>query len=243
MLKKAVVQVPAFQEADLDVVLDGIAGQTMPAAWEVDLEAWVTPDPRYDTLAQARAHQQFEAFEAPPGKLSARNAAHDHAQEEGAEAIVTWDADSPPAHGSVLAAMLGPFGQDEDVVGVNGNPKMERSPLGYAVRGLSALEDRLMPHMNGQLSAFSSYAWDAAGPFDEDLDQREINEVRDEEEFAFRSRLEDVGDVVDATEAVVLEDDRRVRHHLWRAMDRFGHYPGDEWVTARGEASFWFPPE
>lgn len=241
MLKEAVVQVPAFQEENLALALDGIAGQTMPAGWEVDLEAWVTPSPRYDTDAQAKAHPEFEAFEAPPGKLSARNAAHDHAREEGADVIVTWDADSKPAHGSVLAALLGPFGRDDDVVAVNGNPKMVRSPLGYINRAASSIEELVSPHMNGQLSAVSAYAWEVVGPFAEDVDQREIHEVREEEEFDFRRRLESAGDVVDAKEAVVLEDDRRSRYHLWRAFDRFGHYPADEWVSSRGEASFWFP--
>lgn len=241
---RAVVQVFAFDEPLVDATLDGIANQTVPAGWTVDYEAWVTPaadGPGADVTVQvAEDHPIFEAHVAPVGKLASRNEAHWGAVDGGADAVVAWDADAPPKHQSVLAAILGPLGTDEGVVAVNGRPRSPRSPVGVVNRVAERLEDTFRPHLHGQLSAVSAYGWGEAGPFRvDDLDQTKIEQVRAEEEFAFRRRLEAVGSVAEAPEAVVLNDVRRAECRVARAYNRFpGEYPMDPYCQRAGVKTF-----
>lgn len=238
-MNKAVVQVPAFKEPNVEQTLDQIADQGVPAGWTVEYEAWVTLDAEdNETWLQANAHPDFTAYEAPPGKISARNAAHGHAFNGDAHSVVTWDADSIPAHDGVLAAILEPLERD-GVIASNGNPrKPYTNPVNVAASFLGTVEDYVRPHMNGQLHAFHRGAWVCAGPFRTDLDQRHMNAVRTEEEFRFHQRLRSCGEVVKAKDAVVVEDPRRVAHHLKRPFQRFGRYPQTEWEKERGAKTF-----
>lgn len=237
---KVAVQVPAFDEPPdrFTTAMNGIASQEVLDDIELAFEAWVTPTDERETLAAAEAHPVFEAVESPPGKLTTRNRAHANAVNEGADVIVTWDADALPAHKHVLAALLDPLGE-EDVVAANGNPRAPRSnPINVFINGIAKVEDRVRPHVHGQLSAITAYGWDQFGGFDPDVDELDVLEVRRHEEFELYRELAELGDVRRVRQAVVLEDPRRPMYHLNKAFDRFNRYPLTEWEADRGATSF-----
>lgn len=242
MTRSAVVQVPAFMEPALGRALDGVAGQRDVDGWTIDREAWVTiGHGDNETWRIARDHAAFTPREAPPGKLSARNAAHDTAFAEGADVAVTWDADVYPAHDGVLEALLAPFDR-RAVVATNGNPRAPAtSPLGLLTRFTSLAQDVLQPHLHGQLAALSADAWAAAGPFrTDDVDQTNSHDVRAEEEFAFLRRLREAGDVAFVPSAKVYEPPRRTLRTLNRAAHSMtgGRYGLDEYERTRGAETF-----
>lgn len=239
-MRRAVVQVPAFVEPNIDVALAGIATQTPPPGWMVDVEAWVTMDQHdNETWRLANADPGVSAHEAPPGKLSARNAAHDWAVSLGADAVVTWDADCYPANANVLTELLAPL--DDGAAAVNGKPVPAGvTPFGMVNRVMSAVEDAIWPHMHGQLSAIPAETWRAAGPFDDSLDQTDGIAVRNEEEFDFYSRCAALGPVPTAGRAVVYETPRRSLYRFNKATRRLsmGRYQLDQWERERGQTTF-----
>lgn len=223
-------------------VLEAWADQPVPKDVELDREAWVTlhpPDKELcDTWQTAIAAAGFEAHEAPKGKLAARNKAHDHAFEEAeADVVVVADADAPPLRQDTLVNLLEPF-TDEDVVATNSNP-VSTGMAGKVVNLFARFEDETRPQMHGQCSAITDWGWEEAGPFDTDLDQTRIEEVRDEEEFRFRDRLKQWGTVEDVEEAVVENDTRRVACSVPRAMGRFtSKYPNSDYCQRHGVETF-----
>lgn len=239
----AVVQVPAYREPDMRPVLDRIAEQKAPVGWSIQYEAWVTLDNHdNETWSVAQDHDAFEANEAPPGKLSARNAAHDHAFDGDATAVVTWDADAMPKDDTVLTHLLPPLSDQDGVIATNGNPMPPPSlnPVNVITTAVSRAEDVVRPHMHGQLSAFHRGAWLAAGRFFTDLDQTDSLAVRREEEFNFYKRLSFYGDVKRVPDAVVYEEPRRVLYRLNKAAHSMsgGRYPLTEWENERGDTTF-----
>lgn len=238
---EAVVQIPAFQEGRrvYDTARQ-LRDQTIPTGWEVDVQAWVTLDPPdrelCDTWQAAVEAEGVEVYEAPRGKLSARNSAHDLGLNKGYDVIVSWDADAPPVGDGVLSAMLEGL-EEPDVVCVNSRPlsSVDGMPLSYAVDALAALEDVAVPHVHGQAHGFLADVWADAGPFDETVDQTDITEVRAEEEFAFYRRLREHGRVVTHPDVVVYNDPRR---HLCKVPGM-----GDEgYCSERGVKTFQRPP-
>lgn len=242
-MKQVVVQIPAYREEPWADRLRTIAAQSPPEGWDAEFEAWVTLSPprKCDcgTYQDATSVEGVETFEAPPGKLSTRNAAHAHAVEQGADVIVTWDADAPPLSEGTLAALLAPFEQ-ESVVATNGNPRAQGGVLSPLVNTAAAVEDRLRPQLHGQLSAIDAEAWERVGPFDtEGVAETRIEDVRAEEEFAFRQRLAQHGAVVDVDDAVVLNDTRRVEASVGNAFGRFTpKYPQTPFYDDRGSTTF-----
>lgn len=215
------VQVPAYREGEqFSEVLEAILEQD-DAGHDVTVEAWVTLSPpglrgECTTWQDAVDVDGVQPFEAAPGKLSARNQAHDRAAHTlGADAIVSWDADAMPMHDRVLASLLEPLEPGEVVV-ANSNPlaaPFERNLLAGIVDFAGALEDALRPHVHGQLHAMTAKAWrDHLGPFDSThIDQTNVSQVRALEEFRFRTYAEQVGEVVDVEDAVISNDTRRHR--------------------------------
>lgn len=216
-MKQAVVQIPAYNEADkLPNTAREILDQRVPDNYGVDLQAWVTRSENEkgccDTMMAAESVPEMEVFEAPVGKLSARNAAHSHAVTRGYDVIVSWDADAPPEHDGVLAALLSAF-DDPDVVAANSIPtalNRHRSLLGIGIDLFGAFEEVAFPHINGQAHAFTADAWEAVGPFDDSIDQTEMVKVRGEEEFGFGRKLRQYGKVVQPPSAKVYDDPRRI---------------------------------
>jgi len=214
---QAVVQVPAYNEADrLPNTAREILSQESPDGYSVDLQAWVTYSANEngccDTMAAAESVPGMDVFEAPVGKLSARNAAHSHAANRGYDVIVSWDADAPPEHDGVLSALLTPF-DDPDVVATNSIPtalSRHRTLLGMGIDLFGAFEEVAFPHINGQAHAFTADAWEAVGPFDDTIDQTEMVKVRGEEEFGFGRKLRQYGKVVQPPDAKVYDDPRRI---------------------------------
>lgn len=240
-MQTAIVQIPAFSESPWTDRLDAITAQSPPDGWTVNYEAWVTPNcPSLDgcmTYQNAKNHPEVDAHVAPRGKLSTRNEAHAHAvQERGADVVVTWDADAPPLNEHALAALLMPY-DDPEVVATNGNPVADGPVLGPVVNTFAAVDDRLRPQMHGQLSSFTADAWRYAGPFNTDgVDETKMTEVRPEEEFAFRRRLDEYGRVLDVDEAKVLNDTRRVEALTGKAFSRFTRkYPSEFHDDRRGK--------
>jgi hypothetical protein len=234
---RAVVQVPAFEEGPSMLgVLDEIRAQEVPPGVSVDNEVWVTlspPDKELcDTWQSAVQARGFDVYEAPLGKLSARNAAHNHAVDAGYDIIISCDADAQPLDSDAFADLLDPL--------VNrgfscSNSRPVASPtgaLGRVVDVVGGLEDAVLPHIHGQLHAFTTRAWEIAGPFDTSIDQTDIEAVRAEEEFLFRRRLDQVDrGVVDVHDARVFNDPRR---HYCRI-------PGteqSEYCERRGQKTF-----
>lgn len=214
-MKRAVVQIPAYEEGrTVYETATEISDQPVPEGWDVDYEAWVTLSPPdrdlCDTWQNAMAAESVSVYEAPQGKLSARNEAHDLAVARGYDAIVTWDADAPPLDSGALASLIQPLGED-GVVATDSRPmsRTERSLPDSAVDLFAGIEDRVFPHIHGQAHGMTAEAWRQAGPFDTDLDQTSLPDVRAEEEFMFRQRLERVGDIVRPEPAIVYNDPRR----------------------------------
>lgn len=216
-MKRAVIQVPAYNEADtLPSTAREILSQRVPDNYTADLQAWVTRSENEkgccDTMMAAESVPKMTVFEAPVGKLSARNAAHSHAVSRGYDTIVSWDADAPPEHDGVLASLLTAI-DGEDVVAANSVPtslSRHRSVLGAAVDAVAAVEETVFPHINGQAHALTTEAWQNVGPFDDSIDQTSMETVRGEEEFRFGRRLRRLGEVRQPPEAKVYNDPRRV---------------------------------
>ena len=208
------VQMPAFEEAhQLPKTARAIADQRVPDGVTATYEAWVTrsEDRRgtCSTMQAAKTVGGWDVYEAPAGKLSARNAAHNHALNHGADLICAWDADAPPLADGVLAALVETAMQD-GVALANSNPvARDGSAIGLVSEVSSKVEDTIMPHVHGQCHVMTAEAWRVAGPFGTELDESDIGDVRGEEEFDFRRRVEEVGEVVDVPEAEVFNDPRR----------------------------------
>lgn len=209
-----VVQIPAFQEGDrLRQTATEIAEQDVPESTTVDVEAWVTLSPPERSLCTtwqaAMAAEGVDTFEAPQGKLSARNAAHDSAVDRGYDTIVTWDADAPPLRSDTLVQLLSPF-SDGAVVATNSKPAAATAPnpIDRVIDLAAYAEDAFKPHLHGQCSAFRAGVWDDYGGFDTTIEQSEIASVRQEEEFSFYDAVSECGKIVD-TKALVYNDPRR----------------------------------
>jgi hypothetical protein len=236
------LQVPSFREGeDMVPTLDALLDQQVPQYVEnLSLEVWVTlspPSRELCTTWQTALRQAgFEPFEAPSGKLSARNAAHDSAVERGFDVIVVCDADAPPLHDGVLKALLDPF-EKQAADAVRGHPVSRWHIFGTLENVARRATRSIHGHMHGQLSAFTAKAWGCAGPFDETVDQTNINEVWPEEEFDFADRLRDCGKLVDAPEAKVRNDSRRTRCRFERAF-AFSGRGVNSWCADRGVETF-----
>jgi len=216
MSTSVVVQVPAFEEgSEMLPVLGSIRDQPVPDSVSVDYQVWVTlspPDRELCSTWQAAVGAEgFDVYEAPPGKLTARNAAHNYAVREGYDVIVSWDADAPPLADHTFAELLEPI-LNGSASCVNSNPySSSAGAFGAVVDVFASVEDVTVPHIDGQLHAMTADAWRQAGPFDDGIDQTDVTEVRAEEEFAFRHRLQSqsASGVVTAPGAVVYNDPRR----------------------------------
>jgi len=213
-MKTVVVQVPAFEEPQrLPATLSAIRSQTYPSGYTIYVEAWVTPS-RDDsgvcsTLQAAQSVLPSQhVYEAPNGKLSTRNTAHDHARESGADLILSWDADAGPLHDNVLQSIV-TTAVEPGVAAANSIPvSRDGTILGEMVDLAARVEDTLRPHLHGQLQAITPDAWDHAGPFVTTSESNAMK-VRREEEYSFRKRVAEVGDVVTAPNAEVYNDPRR----------------------------------
>lgn len=236
-MRDVVIQVPAFREPNIDTTLDSLLTQARASPHRVHVEAWITPSDDNATWHRARDVDGVTVQWTPPGKLSARNRAHDAALFGDARVIVQADADVDPRPGA-LDALLAPLQDDaRDVVATNGYPRKPRSVTG-AIVGLAArLEDSVRPHLHGQFSAFTTAAWKRAGPFDDTIDQRSIKQVRREEEFRFRERLEAIGQVAEPDGAVVVDDLRRHRCSIGDAFAWSGRRRAP-WCERRGAETF-----
>jgi hypothetical protein len=211
---KAIVQLPAYDEADIiDDTMRAIRDQPTPNEFAVDYEAWITRNENKfglcDTMVTAERVDGWDTVEAPEGKLSARNAAHDSAVERGYDVIVTWDADATPLRQNTLVQLLAPF-EDRAVVATNSKPVAATTPnpINRVVDLAGYAEDAFNPHLHGQCSAFRAAVWDDYGGFDTTTEQSEIDPVRKEEEFGLYDAFSEHGKVVD-TGALVYNDPRR----------------------------------
>jgi len=238
---EVVVQIPAFEEGrQLAETAEQVVAQPTPEFASVDVEAWVTlspPDRSLCTTWQAAMDAKgVDTFEAPQGKLTARNAAHDSALKRGYDVIVTWDADAPPLRQDTLVQLLAPFG-DDAVVAVNSKPvtAIEPSVVDRTVDVVGMVEDRVKPHMHGQCSAFTANVWGEVGPFDTSIDESDENEVRPVEEFGFYHELSQYGEIVYASGAMVYNDPRRLHCTL--------PFMGDPEFCERREGNTTFSPD
>lgn len=243
-MRRAFVIVPAFKEPDMGPVLDSFAREQVPDGWDVTYQCWVTPatinaqdDP---TFQIARQHDTFEAVEAPTGFVSTLNASHNAAAKAKADVIIKRDADAPSMVGDVMTEFLTPFDHDESVVCVNSRPIIPpwrwlyapiQNTLSFALRTVA-------PYLHGQGYAISRRGWECAGPYNEDLDQTRATTVWNEVEFAMYRRLMSCGRVIDSNSAVVVNDERRHRCRMERALESVGSGTASEWCRSRGEDTF-----
>lgn len=207
------VQVPAFEEPTVEDTLRQIREQAESVPEDVTLEAWVTRSEDESgwcsTWASATSVDGVDTYEAPEGKLSARNAAHNHAADNGADAIASWDADAPPLTDTVLQSMIDAVGRS-GVSLVNSTPRArDGTLLGVVIDAGSRAEDSIRPHAHGQLHAFPIETWEKVGPFDESIDQTNVQVVRREEEFRFYNEAAQIGEVAEPRGAQVFNDPRR----------------------------------
>lgn len=239
---KVALQVFAYREPHLARTLDAWAAQPTPPTVSVDHEAWVTPAgplENDETWLRADAHDAFRARVADAGKLTARNQAHEHAATSDYDAIVAIDADAPPLDERTLAKLLVPLSRGE-AVATNSRPEAPWTVLGTATNLLGWAHDHVQPHINGQAHAFTTEAWNFAGPFETDRvdETRSGTHVRREEEFAFRRRLETYGRVLDREDARVYNDPRRTKCRLREPFAPLGADAPDYCERRAGETTF-----
>lgn len=212
----AVVQIPAYEEGrTVYETATEITDQRVPDGWDVDYEAWVTLSPPdrelCDTWQNAMEAEDVDVFEAPQGKLSARNAAHNSAVERGYDVLFSWDADAPPIGSAVLATMLREFEKDPRPVCVNSIPKSAPAGVfGHVVDLAAGIEEVATPHVNGQCHALTTDSWGEVGPFDDTVDQTHLPAVRAVEEFGMWRKLRSLGPVAQPPGATVYNDPRRI---------------------------------
>ena len=213
-----VIQLPAYDEADvIRQTMRAIDDQDVPDGHTVTTEAWITRNENKfglcDTMVAAEQVDGWDLFEAPQGKLSARNVAHNHAVEQGYDVFFSWDADAPPVGDGVLSSMIEAFEQEPTPVCVDSIPvsRPGNGLFGLVVDVAAGIEDVAAPHIHGQCHALTAEAWEALGPFDESIDQTDLPAVRAEEELGFYREVASLGPVVRPPDAQVYNDPRRVK--------------------------------
>lgn len=234
MTRRAIVQLLAYDEPHIRETLDGYAEATVPEGWRVSYMVGVTPK-NGRTVREVEVHPDFELIETPPGKLTSRNHVHDVALDRGADVVISGDGDAPPASKTYLEALLEPFG-DSDVVAVNGFQKAV-GPLSALLQAAYYGDLTVNRPIYGRGSAFTELGWEFAGPFDTNLDELDVNEVRAEEEFRFRRRLGNLGEVVDRTDARVTATGRRAACIVLDSMRPYGR-SDLEYCARRGSETF-----
>lgn len=234
MMRRAAVHLFAYDEPHLRETLDAYAKAETPDGWMFDYVVGVTPK-NGRTVQEVEAHPTFRLMKTPKGKLSSRNVVHDSALEDGAEVIISGDADAPPAQDDYLVKMLEPL-TNSGVVGVNGFQQAHGLTRPLLMAGYYG-DLYVNRPMFGRSSAFRADAWRAVGPFDTDLDQTDVHEVRQEEEFRFRRSLEDLGDVIDRTDARVTSSGRRVMCMALDALNPVGRSEAP-YCSRRGTETF-----
>lgn len=230
---RVAIQVPAYKEGEsMSRTLGSIRSQRVPRGVDVRYEAWVTPADGDETWAVAQRAPGWDVYEAPRGKLSARNEAHTSAFHDRYDVVVSWDADAPALHDDVLSNLLSPYGRG--AVATNGW-YTHSGPSKGIEDALAKIDFTVFRPIYGRLSSISAHGWSHAGPFDEDVDQQSLNDIRREEEFAFRRRLEAAGEVADVKEAVVHGDSRRYRCMMDKVLP---WRDPDQWCLDRGGMAF-----
>lgn len=212
---RVAVQVPAIDEppGQFRETLERIAGATTEE-FDPVYEAWVTKVSEPDVTMNVAEESGYETYEAPEGKISARNVAHERAFSDGCDAVISIDADAPPIQDDALDNLVRPIRTGE-AVATNSVPLSSVGPDGdFSLFGALVdvggyLEDLAAPHLHGQASAIGREAWEEAGPFDESVDQKDGIDIRSEEEFGFYHRVREVGEVVYPEGATVYNDPRR----------------------------------
>lgn len=222
MTNNAVVQLFAYDEPGLITdTMDRYAATPAPDGWTLDYQAWVTPSPTHETLRQAESHSTFRAMRAPQGKLTTRNKAHDWAFAHNYDVVITADADEPPLRDDYFAELLAPFSRP-GVQAVSAWPK-NTSALAPVLDVARRFDEANRP-LRANCSAVSEHAWHHAGPFRTDVvDETDIDSVRPEEEFAFRRRIEEIGDVVEQHAAQVEANNRRLSSKVFGALRPLGN--------------------
>lgn len=221
MTNNAVVQLFAYDEPDvITSTMDQYAETPVPEHWSIDYQAWVTPAESHQTVEAAKRHPQFSYMSAPKGKLATRNTAHNWAFNRSYDVVITADADEPPFRDDYFAELLAPF-QRGSVLAVTGWPK--NTGLSAPVTTVARRLDETRRPIRANCSALSEIAWRYAGPFRvDDVDQTDITSVRREEEFDFRRRIEDVGEVVEQRSAQVHANNRRMLSKVYDALSPLG---------------------
>lgn len=211
---RVAIQVPVYDE-DPRMLRDTLTAfkQANAESFEASYEAWITPSRPADPLFDVARECGFSTFEAPEGKLSARNAAHNSAFERGHDAFITIDADAPLLSDQAFEGMVREL--REGAEGVNAvsiarrDPQGGRSVAGALVDAACLLEDVVVGHLSGRCSGVTREGWEHAGPFDDSIDQTDRTTVRSEEEFKLYRKVSEVGPVTYADDAHVHNDLRR----------------------------------
>lgn len=208
---RVALQLPAYDEPRMASTMDAWAAQPVPHfVSDISREAWVTPsDGR--TMQIAREHRGFKAFEAPSGKLPARNEAHDSAVRRGYDVMVAFDADAPPLTENTLPALLQPIYNGE-AVATNAYADAEGGLLASVTNARERFKGAI-GGVNGRGHAFTRSAWEHAGPFRQ-VNDADIKSVWVEEELKFPYRVRQVGPFKRAPDARVHRDLRRERCRL-----------------------------
>jgi hypothetical protein len=221
MTNRTVVQLFAYDEPNvITPTMNRYAETPVPDNWTFEYQAWVTPTEGHRTLRQAENHPAFKAFQAPQGKLTTRNKAHDWAFSRNYDFVITADADEPPLRDDYFAELLAPF-QSGRVHAVSGWPK--NTGLSAPLTGFARRLDETRRPLRANCSALDEMAWLSAGPFrTDDVDETEVGSVRREEEFDFRRRIEEIGEVVEQHSAMVEANNRRNLSKVYDALRPLG---------------------
>jgi glycosyltransferase involved in cell wall biosynthesis len=217
--KTSIVLPTLNEEKYVEETLKSIRGQSIirsaPDKFELIVVDGFSSD---NTVSIAKAYADTIIY-APRGKLTARHKGTEVAK---GEVIAAVDADTyyPP---NWMNLMLKPIVASNRVVGVSG-PRFFRSNSGpllyYGMVLKCLLEGTCNQRMAGSNAVYLKEAYFKAGGFNLNINQSDVWQMVEEEEFNFPYRLKKLGKVVWVWEAGSYTSSRRLFGHRSSFYDR-----------------------
>lgn len=187
--------VPTFnEEKHIGTAMKTIASQSVIKAYPDMFEIILIDSGSTDNTVAIATEYADVTLEAPRGKLTARNMATEIAK---GDIIVSVDGDTH-YNDNWLNTLLKPF-YDPDVVATTGSTYENSIPLvsHHLVSIWGFIQQSGCPvKLTGRNCAYYKSVFYESGAFSENINQQAIKEMLWEEEYGFKSRMEQFGKVV-----------------------------------------------